>query len=323
MPLGNAIPPSSPTSFQLRCSVVIATYNRLDVLRRSVASVMAQDEPDFELIIVDDSTDGTREWLATLTDPRIKIILPERRRGVSAARNIGLAAARAPVVAFLDSDDAYYPRRLSRVLAVMDSEPDLVCTLSSAIKQVRDEMRPSPLPDVTLSPAAFEWALYSDIIGVDGTSITARTLPARAIGGFCESMHRTEDREFLIRLAPHGKVRLLPDLLWEKSWTVDSLSNDGKVAGRDLVAYFTQRPEFTTRFRKLASYHATKILVSDLRRGDFATFYSDLKRFRDIGLLRDGLGRMWRDHREVRKYRRSMSNAEALVQITGAPAMWA
>lgn len=307
----------------MRCSVVIATYNRLDVLRRSVASVLAQDEPDFELIIVDDSTDGTREWLATLTDPRIRIILPERRRGVSAARNLGLAAARAPVVAFLDSDDAYYPQRLSRALAVMDNEPDLVCTLASAIKQVREEMRPSPLPDVKLSSAAFEWALYSDIIGVDGTSITARTEPARAIGGFCENMHRTEDREFLIRLARHGAARLLPDLLWEKSWTVDSLSNDVKVAGRDLVAYFAQRPEFMTRFRKLASYHATKILVSDLRHGDFATFWSDLKRFRGVGLLRDGLSRMWRDHREVRKYRRSMSNAKALAQITEAPATWA
>jgi glycosyltransferase involved in cell wall biosynthesis len=307
----------------LRCSVVIATYNRLNVLPRSVASVLGQDEPDFELIIVDDSTDGTRAWLATLTDPRIRIILPERRRGVSAARNLGLAAARAPIVAFLDSDDAYLPRRLSRVLAVMDSEPDLVCTLASAVKQVRDELCPSRLPDVKLSPAAFEWALYSDIIGVDGSSITARTAPARAIGGFCENMHRTEDREFLIRLAPHGAVRLLPDLLWEKSWTVDSLSNDWKGAGRDLLAYFAQRPEFTTRFRKLASYHATKILVADLRRGDVATFAADLKGFRGAGLLHDGIARMWRDHREVHKYRRSMSNAEALLQLTGAPAEWA
>jgi glycosyltransferase involved in cell wall biosynthesis len=307
----------------LRCSVVIPNYNRLDVMRRAVASVMAQDEPDFELIIVDDSTDATRAWLATLSDPRIKVILPERRRGVSAARNLGIAAARAPIVAFLDSDDFYLPQRLSRALEALDLEPDLVCTLSSANKEVRKELRPSPLPDVKLGPQAFEWALYSDLIGVDGSSITARTEAARAIGGFCEQLHRTEDREFLIRLAPHGAARLLPDVQWEKGWTTNSLSNEWKGAGRDLVAYAKQRPELTTRFRKLGSYFASKILVADLRRGDLVTFTADWQAFRRTGLLRGGLGRIWRDHCDVRKYRRSMSNREALARLAGAPIEWA
>ncbi|MGA2567028.1 MAG: glycosyltransferase family A protein [Pseudolabrys sp.] len=306
----------------MRCSVVIPAYNRLNVLPRAVASVLAQDESDFELIIVDDSTDGTREWLATLTDPRIKIILSERPRGVSAGRNMGLAAARAPIVAFLDSDDTYLSQRLSRALNALDREPDLVCTLSSANKEVRNELRPSPLPDVKLGPRAFEWALYSDIIGVDGSSITVRTEAARAIGGFCEQLRRTEDREFLIRLAPHGAVRLLPDVQWEKGWTTNSLSNEWKDAGRDLVTYAEQRPELTTRFRKLGSYLASKILVADLRRGDVGTFVADWGAFRRGGLLRGGIARMWRDHREVRNYRRAMSNRDALAQLAGAPAEW-
>ena len=306
----------------MRCSVVIPAYNRLNVLPRAVASVLAQDESDFELIIVDDSTDGTREWLATLTDPRIKIILSERPRGVSAGRNMGLAAARAPIVAFLDSDDTYLSQRLSRALNALDREPDLVCTLSSANKEVRNELRPSPLPDVKLGPRAFEWALYSDIIGVDGSSITVRTEAARAIGGFCEQLRRTEDREFLIRLAPHGAVRLLPDVQWEKGWTTNSLSNEWKDAGRDLVVYAEQRPELTTRFRKLGSYLASKILVADLRRGDVGTFVADWGAFRRGGLLRGGIARMWRDHREVRNYRRAMSNRDALAQLAGAPAEW-
>jgi glycosyltransferase involved in cell wall biosynthesis len=307
----------------LRCSVVIPTYNRLNALPRAVASVLAQDEPDFELIIVDDSTDGTQEWLATLTDPRIKIILTERPRGVSAGRKMGLAAARAPIVAFLDSDDTYLPQRLSRALNALDREPDLVCTLSSANKEVPNELRPSPLPDVKLGPRAFEWALYSDIIGVDGSSIAVRTEAAHAIGGFCEQMRRTEHREFLIRLAPHGAVRLLPDVQWEKGWTINSLSNEWKGAGRNLVVYAEQRPELTTRFRKLGNYRASKILVADLRRGDLGTFVADWRAFRRGGLLRSGIARMWRDHREVRNYRRAMSNRDALAQLAGAPAEWA
>ena len=307
----------------MRCSVVIPSYNRLNVLPRTVASVLAQDEPNFELIIVDDgSSDGTKAWLATQTDPRINVIASERNRGVSAARNRGLEAARAPIVSFLDSDDAYRPQRLRRVLEVMDAEPDVVCTLSSSIKQVWDERRTTLVPDVKLAPAAFEWALYCDLIGVDGSGITVRTQAARDVGGFCESLRRTEDREFLIRLAPRGAVRLLPDVLWEKSWTLDSGSNEWKGAGRDLVAYFAQRPEYIARFRKLASYHATKILVADLRRGDLTTFLADWKSFRQIGLLHGGLGRIWRDHREVRHYRRAMSSRDALAQLAGAPAEW-
>ncbi|MGH6665236.1 MAG: glycosyltransferase family 2 protein [Pseudolabrys sp.] len=325
--LGSSLPVRrrvfEPLSLALRCSVVIPSYNRLKVLPRAVASVLAQDEPDFELIIVDDSTDGTREWLTTMTDPRIKIILSERPRGVSFARNLGLAAAKAPITAFLDSDDSYLPQRLSRALNALDRESDLVCTLSSAVKHVRNEQRASPLPDVKLGPKAFEWALYADLIGVDGSSITVRTEPARAIGGFCERINLTEDREFLIRLAPLGAARLLPDILWEKFWIDGSLSNDWKRAGRNLLAYLAERPEYTTRFPKIASYLTTKILVADLRRRDLATFAANLKNFHRAGLLRGGLARIWRDHRQVRKYRRTMSHREALAALTGPPTDWA
>lgn len=306
----------------MRCSVILPTYNRLSVLPRVVQSVLTQDEQDFELIIVDDSTDETAQWLKNQTDPRIRAIRPEHRRGVGAARNVGIAAARAPIVAFVDSDDWYLTQRPSRALDALDREPDLVCTLSSERKEGPNEIRPSPLPDVKLASQAFEWALYSDLIGVDGTSTTVRTAAARAVGGFFEKS-RTEDREFLIRLAPHGAARLMPQIDWEKGWSTNSLSNNWKTAGRDLLDYAKQRPELTTRFHKIGSYLASKILVSDLRRGDFATLATDWRAFRKAGLLQGGIGRIWREHREVRKYRRANSNRKALSRLTGPPQEWA
>lgn len=306
----------------MRCSIVLPSYNRRNVLPRAVNSILMQDSSDFELIIVDDSTDETRDWLKSLSDPRITTIFPTQRRGVSAARNIGIEAARAPIIAFLDSDDFYLPQHLSRALAALEREPDLVCTLSSGNKEVRGELRPAPLPDVKLAPRAFEWALYSDLIGVDGSSIAVRTEAARRIGGFCEQMQRTEDREFLIRLSALGAVRLLPQVTWEKGWTTNSLSNEWKGAGRDLLNYAKQRPELATRFRKVGSYLASKILVSDLRRGDLATLAADWNAFRRGGLLPGSLARIWREHREVRNYRRAMSNPQALSQLAGAPVEW-
>jgi hypothetical protein len=164
-----------------RCSVILPTYNRVKSLPNAVASVLAQDEPDFELIIVDDgSTDQTQAWVKTLDDPRIRLARSERNQGPSAARNTGIEMASAPVIAFLDSDDIYCARRLSLPLAVLEREPDVICTLSSSRKEDKHgQGRAAPLPEVKLAAPAFEWVMLADLVGVESTSITVRTEHAK------------------------------------------------------------------------------------------------------------------------------------------------
>lgn len=308
-----------------RCSVILPTYNRAKTLPRAVASVLAQDEPDFELIIVDDaSTDQTAAWLPTLDDPRIRVARSERNQGPSAARNTGIELARAPAIAFLDSDDAYCSRRLSLPLAVLDREPDVVCTLSSSRKEDKHgQGRAAPLPEVKLAAPAFAWAMLADLVGVESTSITMRTEHAKKAGGFDPALRRTEDREFLIRLAGLGALRVLPDVLFEKSWSADGLSNEWAGAGRDLIPYFCARPEYLGAYRKLGHYFATKILVMHIRHRDVASFIAEIRRFRAAGLLDAGIVRLWRDHLDVKYYRRAHATAEALAKLAGPPADWA
>jgi glycosyltransferase involved in cell wall biosynthesis len=304
-------------------SVVLATYNRAACLPRAIASVLAQEGARFELIVVDDaSTDLTRNYLASLADPRIRVVLAERNLGPGGARNLGLAAARAEIVAFLDSDDAFRPGRLAIPPAAFAAEPDLVCVLSSAVKHDREVPREARIPAVKLASSAFEWALIADLIPVEATSMTVRRALALAVGGFCPSLRLTEDREFLIRLARKGAGRLLPDLLWEKSWVDDSLSNDWAAAGRGLIAYVEQRPEYRDRFRKLGSYLATKVLVGHLRNRQPRAFARDLARLRAAGLIDANIGRLIRDHREVSRYRKTMSSEAALAALTGPPESW-
>jgi len=304
-------------------SVVLATYNRAACLPRAIASVLAQEGANFELIVVDDaSTDGTRAYLETLRDPRIRAVHAEPNGGPSAARNLGLQAARAELVAFLDSDDAYRPGRLAVPLACFAADRELVCVLSSAVKHDRAVAREARVPAVRLAPAAFEWALLADLIPVEATSTTVRRIPALAVGGFCAALRLTEDREFLIRLAAKGAGRLVPDLLWEKSWVDDSLSNDWAAAGRGLVAYVGERPEYRERFRKLGSYLATKVLVGHLRNRQPLAFARDLARLRSAGLIDANIARLVRDHREVSRYRRAMSGEAALAALEGPPADW-
>jgi glycosyltransferase involved in cell wall biosynthesis len=108
-------------------SVVIPTYNRAWCLREAVDSVLSQDFRDFELIVVDDgSTDPTPQLLEGY-GPTIRV-LRQDNRGVSAARNAGIAAGRGALIAFLDSDDLWLPGKLERQVAFFDSQADaLIC----------------------------------------------------------------------------------------------------------------------------------------------------------------------------------------------------
>ncbi|MGC1996147.1 MAG: glycosyltransferase [Pseudolabrys sp.] len=307
-----------------RCTIILPTHNRLATLPRAVASVIAQNEADFELIIIDDgSTDGTPAWLATLDDPRIRIARSELSQGPSVARNTGIDMAIAPVLAFLDSDDIYCDNRLSVPLAVFDREPDVICTLSSARKEDKlGGTTLSLLPDVKLASPAFGWAMICDLVGVESTSITVRTAHARRVGGFCTRLRRAEDREFLIRLSRLGAVRILPGALFEKSWSMDGLSNQWASAGHELVSYFRERPEYTGRYRKVGQYLATKTLTMHIRHGDFASFIGDARRFYSIGLLDEGVVHLCRSHLQLKKYRREASKQQALASLIGAPSDW-
>jgi glycosyltransferase involved in cell wall biosynthesis len=91
-------------------SVIIPTFNRLNLLRETVESVRRQTFRDFEIIVVSDgSTDGTGEWLRSQPDLRV---LEQENSGIATSRNNGAAAAQGQWLAFLDHDDLWAPDKL-------------------------------------------------------------------------------------------------------------------------------------------------------------------------------------------------------------------
>ena len=114
-------------------SVIIPTHNRRELLAGAVESVRAQTFRDWDLLIVDDgSDDGTdRDW-SDPGDPRIRYLRTERK-GVSAARNLGIQQAKSPWIGFLDSDDTWLPRKLEIQLSALESQPGYLAVHSDEI----------------------------------------------------------------------------------------------------------------------------------------------------------------------------------------------
>lgn len=110
-------------------SVVTPTRNRVKLLEETLDSVAAQTLNDWEHLVIDDgSDDGTAELMAARTaeDPRVSYIVRQSPlAGANVCRNIGIKAARAPLLVLLDSDDLLTPDSLERRVALMSRNPDL------------------------------------------------------------------------------------------------------------------------------------------------------------------------------------------------------
>ena len=118
-------------------SIVMPAYNAAAYIGEAVDSVLAQTWTNWELLIVNDgSTDGTQAYLDSLHDPRIRVFRQDNH-GVSAARNLALAAARGECITFLDADDVLPERSIERRLRKLLENPTL--DIIGGIVTIHDE----------------------------------------------------------------------------------------------------------------------------------------------------------------------------------------
>ncbi|HBI22224.1 MAG TPA: glycosyl transferase [Legionella sp.] len=114
--------------FNPRVSIVIPTYNHAQFLRKALDSIVAQTMPDWEAIVVNNfSEDDTISLVESYADSRIRLINFANHGVIAAARNHGLIHSRAQIVAFLDSDDFWYPQKLELCMEKLADDYDLVC----------------------------------------------------------------------------------------------------------------------------------------------------------------------------------------------------
>lgn len=131
-------------------SVILPTHDRPDLVGRALASVLAQHDADFEVVLVDNNQNaapvaGQTSLRAMLTDPRVKLVHATAARSAGAARNVGLRVARGEWVTFLDDDDEYAPGKLARQLACarLTDAPLVLCgyTVSLNLRQRKIQIK--------------------------------------------------------------------------------------------------------------------------------------------------------------------------------------
>jgi len=209
-------------------SVIIPTYNRGWVLREAVESVLAQDFEDFELIVVDDgSTDNTGEILAAYGNDIA--VLEQTNRGVSAARNRGIAGASAPLIAFLDSDDLWKPQKLSRQTEFFSAEPQTLICQTEEI-WIRNGVRVNPKKrHHKFSGMIFEPSLALCL--VSPSAVMMRRELFERVGVFDESLPACEDYDLWLRVSCRYPVGLIDEpLIIKRGGHDDQLS---RAAGLD------------------------------------------------------------------------------------------
>ncbi len=114
-------------------SVVVPMYNVEQYIERCIRSVLAQTYENFEIICVNDGcTDNTLQILATIEDPRIHVV-HQSNKGLAAARNTGITAARGIYIALLDSDDYWASRKLERHLKHLHDNPHVGVSYSQSL----------------------------------------------------------------------------------------------------------------------------------------------------------------------------------------------
>lgn len=207
-----------------KVSVVISAYQKAQFLPRTLQSVLDQTFRDFEAIVVDDgSTDNTRKIVESFAknDGRIRYIY-QQNRGPGGARNTGVQASQAELVALLDGDDAWLPDKLEHQVGIMDAFPDvdLLLTNSQYISTLEGQdaihtsnyyhdyvlsrFSPRPLQGVEEVYLIGDSCFPRQVALKNPFNLSTLMLRKHAwaeIGGFNEEFRGPEDLDFWVRAA--------------------------------------------------------------------------------------------------------------------------
>lgn len=222
LPVETEAPPQTP-----KASIIVPAYNRADVLWRAIESALAQTETSIEVIVVDDaSTDETTEVVrGYAADPRLRYIkLDQNTGGPATPRNTGVKSSTAPVIVFLDQDDALRTTYVETIINEFKEQKIGLVWARRAVYDLHGTLKLVALVDrcrgSSLLPIMLTWT--------PGTSgLAVRKSVFEELGGLDPSVGGLDDLDFTLRFALANKwnVSIIDKVLLEIYSSPASLGN--------------------------------------------------------------------------------------------------
>ncbi len=288
-------------------SVVIPTYNRWPLLYDALQSVLEQTHQDLEILVVDDgSTDDTKTQITRLHGP-IRL-LTCNRGGPARARNIGIREARGRFIAFLDSDDLWYPDHLAEALEIINHYPKVDFLFADTRFSGPAGIRSSYLQGKAIESVPFEasgsWRIFNRLIYqelVEASTVTTSTVIVRRtvlqqLGGFDERLTPFgEDSDMWLRICATSRAAANWSVRVERRKLDDGLMLSGQeflwrtkhleLFRRHAIAW--GRSHRGVIHKRLADLHQERAILS-LHKQAYGTAFADLchvARYNPTGFL--------------------------------------
>jgi glycosyltransferase involved in cell wall biosynthesis len=205
-------------------TVIIPTFNRARYISEAVGSVLRQTFTDFEVVVVDDgSTDCTAQLVGAIRDPRVRY-LHRSHRGISAAINAGIGAARGGYIARLDSDDRWLSDLLTTLVDVLEAQPKVGVAYGKA--QIIDS-EGRRLPHTQGMRERFPGDTLRSLMYEDCTcniALVVRRQCFDQVGLYDETLVANEDWDMWLRVARHYAFQFVDQVMAEVRWHDDSLT---------------------------------------------------------------------------------------------------
>jgi glycosyltransferase involved in cell wall biosynthesis len=219
-------------------SVVIPAYNAAEHISNTLESVLRQTFADFEVIVVNDGSPDTVKFDAVIQPFLGRIVyLKQENQGPSSARNLGIKQARGQFVAFLDSDDDWFPDYLSEQMRLFEKTPSLDMVYSDALLySIHGTLRKTYMEKCpSKSPVTFEGLLVEDCQVITSGNVVRRQKILEA-GLFDERFHCSEDYDLWLRAAYRGaEIAFQRKVLLRHRIRPGSLSSDGVTILENMV----------------------------------------------------------------------------------------
>lgn len=252
-----------------KVSVILPTYNRAEILKKSIDSVLMQSYPEFELLIVDDgSTDNTKELVASYEDSRIRYLYTEINRGAAAARNFGIknASGNADFIAFEDSDDLWHKDKLKKQIKEMEQHPEAGFCYHKIAYDMGGGYR-AILPDERLPAEKKRGEIYAQLLYdnlVDCPSMLIRKDVLKQIGVFDEMLKALEDYDLALRLSKIAPVVFVNEVLLDSAYSTTGVSGS---AVNYLMASCILLGKYKKDYLETDTFnHRVEIIVADAER---------------------------------------------------------